>query len=115
MLRSLRAAENFHIVLWLMKDLCWVMIWRPLGLAMFLPTLAMALWIAWRSREEIGELLHSLAVVCWIMANGVWMITEFWFSDEDRYMAAPFFAAGLLLVAWYHLVILPRHRRRASA
>lgn len=111
MFRSLRAAENFHIVLWLVKDLCWVMLWKPLGLAMFIPTLAMAVWIAWRSRTEIGELLHSLAVVCWITANGVWMITEFWGTDEQRYFAAPFFVAGLVLVAWYYLIILPRKRR----
>ena len=111
MFRSLRNAENFHIVLWLLKDLCWVMLWKPLGLAMFVPTLAMAVWIAWRSRREIGELLHSLAVVCWITANGVWMITEFWGTDAQRYCAAPFFVAGLLLVGWYYVVILPRKRR----
>lgn len=115
MLPSLRASENFHIVLWLLKDLCWVMIWKPLGLAMFVPTLAMALWIAWRTRKEVGEFLHSLAVVCWIVANGIWMITEFWFTDEGRYLAAPFFVAGLLAVGWYYVVLLPRRRQQPSA
>jgi hypothetical protein len=115
MFRSLRATENFHIVLWLVKDLCWVMLWKPLGLAMFLPTLAMAVWIAWRSRADIGELLHSAAVVCWITANGVWMITEFWFADTDRWLAAPFFVAGLLLVGWYYVVVRPRKQRARSA
>ena len=114
MIRSLRASENFHIVLWLMKDLCWVMIWKPLGLAMFVPTFLLAVLIAWRSRAEIGELLHSLAVVCWIAANGIWMIGEFWFEDAKRHWAVPFFIAGLLSVAWYYIVVLPR-RRRASA
>ena len=114
MFRSLRASENFHIVLWLLKDLCWVMLWRPLGLVMFLPTLAMAIYIAWRSRTDTCELLHSLAVVCWISANGVWMITEFWFTEAERWLAAPFFVAGLLLVGWYYLVVRPREARAAQ-
>ena len=115
MLRNLRASENFHIVLWLVKDLCWVMIWKPLGLAMFVPTFLLAIVIAWRSRAEIGELLHSLAVVCWIAANGIWMVGEFWFNDTKRHWSVPFFVAGLLLVGWYYIVVLPRRQRSASA
>lgn len=115
MFTSLRATENFHIVLWLLKDLCWVMIWKPLGLALFVPTLAWAIWIAWRLRSDTCELLHSLAVVCWIMANGLWMITEFWFAEEHRILAAPFFVLGLALVAWYYMIIQPRSRRVKQA
>jgi hypothetical protein len=109
---SLRSNENFHIVLWLIKDLCWLMLWRPLGLAMIVPTVAMAVWIAWRCRNDLGELLHSLAVVFWICANSVWMITEFWFTDEDRRLAFPFFVLGLLCVAWYYFIEVPRNRRK---
>lgn len=115
MLRSLRASENFHIVLWLLKDLCWVMVWKPLGLAMLVPTWLLAVLIAWRSRAEVGELLHSVAVVCWITANGLWMIGEFWFEDTKRWWAAPFFVLGLLVAGWYYVAILPRQRRAARA
>jgi len=114
MILNLRASENFHIVLWLLKDLCWVLVWKPLGLAMLIPTFIMAVHIAWKLRGDIGELLHAIAVVCWITANGVWMIGEFWFDDTKRHWAVPFFVAGLLVVGWYYLVILPR-RRRADA
>ena len=34
-----RKMENLHIVFWLFKDISWCMVWRPLGLAMILPTL----------------------------------------------------------------------------
>lgn len=112
--RSIRSSENFHIVLWLLKDLCWVMLWRPLGLAMILPTVTMAAWIAWRCRADIGELLHSLAVVFWICANSVWMIGEFWFEDRSRLLALPFFIAGLLCVGWYYLVVLSRREAMAA-
>lgn len=115
LMRSLRATENFHIVLWLMKDLFWVMDLKVPGTVMVMPTLAMALWIAWRCRHDTGELLHSLAVVCWITANGTWMVGEFFFADTKRHVAIPFFIAGLLLVAWYYLVMMPRRARRQGA
>ncbi len=106
--RNIRSSENFHIVLWLLKDLCWVMTWKVAGIVMITPTLLVAAWIAWRCRKDIGEFLHSLAIVLWISANSVWMIGEFFFNDTTRRFALPFFAAGLLCVAWYYLVVLPR-------
>lgn len=111
---SLRANENFHILLWLVKDLCWVLDLKTAGLVMIIPTVAMAIHIAWRTRSDVGELLHSVAVVLWIMANGTWMIGEFYFQDGTRPLAASFFAAGLACVAWYYVVILPRRARRPA-
>ena len=112
--RSIRSGENFHVVLWLLKDVSWILGWKVLGVTMFFPTLAIAIWIAWKSKEDIGELLHCLAVVSWIMANGIWMIGEFWFEDTKRYVAIPFFIIGLLFVAWYYVVILPLQARRGA-
>lgn len=111
MIPSLRAKENFHIVLWLFKDLCWVMDLKLAGLMLFVPTVAMAVHIAWQSRSDLGEFLHCLAVVCWILANGTWMIGEFFYEDGTRPLATVFFALGLLSVSWYYLVLLPRSRR----
>jgi Na+/proline symporter len=108
LLSSLRKGENFHIVLWLVKDMCWVMDQKLLGTIMVAPTLLMAIWIAYRSREDMGELLHSLAVVFWITANGTWMVGEFYFKDGTRGLAIPFFIAGLVCVAIYYLVLAPR-------
>lgn len=112
--RSIRASENFHIVLWLVKDVSWILGYKVLGVVMFVPTIIMAIWIAWRSREEVGELLHCLAVVFWITANGIWMVGEFWFDDTKRHVAVPFFIAGLICVGWYYLVLLPRQVRRSE-
>ena len=114
-MRSLRATENFHIVLWLMKDLFWVMGLKVAGTVMLFPTLAVAIWIAWRARGDAGELLHSLAVACWIAANGIWMIGVFFFADTKRPWAMPFFITGLLLGAWYYLVMVPRRGRASRA
>jgi hypothetical protein len=98
-----RKIENLHIVFWLIKDLCWAMLWRPLGLIMIVPTIGAALLITWQTRDIKSELLHNLAVVFWIIANAYWMITEF-FSDNDdlRYYAAIPFTAGLAIIAYYY-------------
>jgi hypothetical protein len=111
MFPNLRAHENLHIVLWLFKDLCWVMDLKIAGLVMIIPTFGMGLWITWQCRQDIGELLHCTAVVLWIMANGTWMIGEFFFDDGTRPLAATFFVLGLLVVSWYYMVLLPRRMR----
>lgn len=113
MLNDLRSSENFHIVLWLFKDLCWVMDLHLAGVIMVVPTVAMAVHIAWRCRHDLGELLHSLAVVFWILANSVWMIGEFFLNDGTRPLAVTLFVAGLFCVAWFYTVELPRRRIRA--
>lgn len=114
MMRSLRAGENFHILLWLLKDLCWVLDLKVMGMVMITPTLAMAVWIAWRSRADLGEFLHSVAVVFWIAANGTWMTGEFFYNDGTRPLAICFFAAGLLTIIPYYVYKLvvkePAHK-----
>lgn len=108
---ALRTNENFHILLWLLKDLCWVLDLKVAGLVMIAPTVAMALVITWQCRGDLGELLHAVAVVLWILANGTWMIGEFFFADGTRPLASTFFVAGLLVVAWYYAMVLPQRLR----
>src|SRR5580765_3930572 len=63
-----RRMENMHIAFWLMKDISWCMIWKVLGIAMIIPTLSIAIAIAWRTRDIKSELAHNLAVAFWISA-----------------------------------------------
>jgi len=72
-----RKTENSHIVFWLIKDLSWAMLWKPLDLLMIIPTMGAALLITWQTRHIRSELLHNIAVLFWITANAYWMITEF--------------------------------------
>jgi uncharacterized membrane protein (GlpM family) len=108
---KLRDYENFHIVLWLLKDSCWVMDFKIPGLIMIIPTISVALHITWLHRQTMSELYHNLAVVSWIMANSVWMIGEFFFNDTLRPVAAVFFVIGLLLVSVYYLVVRPQQKK----
>ena len=77
----IRKMENMHIAFWLMKDISWCMLWKELGITMIVPTLSVAIWIAWKNRHIKSELAHNLAVVLWISANAYWMISDFFYFD----------------------------------
>lgn len=107
-----RRTENLHIVFWLVKDMSWAMLWRPLGIIMIFPTVAVAMLITWQTRKLKSELFHNLAVLCWILANCYWMVTEFMnLPDHYRYYAAIPFAIGMFFIATYYLVIMPREKK----
>ena len=109
--RDIREYENLHILLWLLKDTCWVMLWKTMGLIMIVPTILVAFHITWIRRYVPSDLFHNLAICCWISANSVWMIGEFFYEDTFRPVATVFFIAGLLCVAFYYLLVLPREIR----
>ena len=107
-----RRLENLHIVFWLVKDISWCMGWRELGILMIIPTLTVAIYISWRTRQIRSELAHNLAVTFWISANSYWMISEFFEFDETpvlygfegKYIAMIPFVIGVLILAWYYLI-----------
>ena len=107
-----RRLENMHIAFWLMKDISWCMIWKTLGIIMIVPTLSIAIYIAYRTRTIKSELAHNLAIVFWISANAYWMISEFFGFDavkvfgeyEGKHLAMIPFIIGVLILAWYYLI-----------
>lgn len=119
---SFRRMENLHIVFWLLKDVGWCMIWKPLGLTMIVPTLLIAVAIAWRTRHLASERAHNLAIILWISANSYWMISEFFGFDEvklghgftGKHLALIPFTLGLLVLAYYYLWQKPRETRAAQ-
>lgn len=96
--------ENLHVTLWLIKDASWVMLLKPLGMFMILPTVAVAVLITVKTWSDLKERLHNLAVCCWISANSTWMVGEFYFHDTWRFGALSFFIAGLLCIVYWHVV-----------
>ncbi len=109
--KKIREYENLHILLWLLKDTCWVMMWEVAGIIMIVPTIGVAIHITWIRRHIKSDLFHNLAVCFWISANSIWMIGEFFFDDNLRHISTFFFIAGLVTVAIYYLVILPRMKK----
>ena len=117
-----RRMENMHIVFWLIKDISWCMIWKTLGIAMVVPTLTIALVIAWRTREIKSELAHNLAVAFWISANSYWMISEFFGFDTlvvwewvtGKHLALIPFILGSMILLYYYTVQKPRERKEEA-
>jgi hypothetical protein len=113
-----RKMENLHIVFWLFKDISWCMVWRPLGIVMIVPTLAIAVWIAFKNKKFMSEVCHNFAIVFWISANSFWMISEFFKFDDiiilfgltGKQTAMIPFCIGLLFLAFYYLIWRPRHK-----
>lgn len=117
--KRFRVTENLHIVFWLIKDVCWCMAVKPLGIAMIFPTLFVAVFIVWQNREIKAELYHNLAVMFWIIANSYWMVSEFFQFDEKeiilgftgKNLAVVPFALGLFCLLIYYVFILPTERK----
>jgi hypothetical protein len=118
-----RKMENMHIIFWLLKDISWCMVWKPLGIAMIFPTLIISIIIAWRTRQFVAELAHNLAISFWITANSYWMISEFFGFDETaiilgiegKYFAIIPFAMGILILAFYYLFQKPKEDKEIMA
>ena len=115
-----RRMENMHIVFWLAKDISWCLNWKTLGVAMAIPTLAIAIVIAWRTRQIRAELAHNLAVAFWIAANSYWMISEFFGFDEvivwreftGRHLSLLPFLTGVAILLYYYIVQRPAELKR---
>jgi hypothetical protein len=100
---KIRGVENLHILLWIVKDTCWVQDWRLVGVCMILPTISVAIYITSRMREHREEFIHNLAVCFWLCANSVWMVGEFFYDDKTRPYAVVFFALGLFTLAVHYV------------
>lgn len=117
-----RKMENLHIVFWLFKDIAWCMFWKPLGIAMIIPTLTISIIIAWRTRKIFSELCHNLAISVWISANSFWMCSEFFGVDAQvvfgtvtvKELAMIPFITGVLILAYYYLIHKPRHKQEPA-
>jgi len=94
-----RFTEHIHVLLWLLKDLCWAMEFKLIGTIMVLPTIAAAIWILYITRRW-NDFWVNLAVLFWILANSTWMIMEF-FKLGSKYFSLPFFLLGLMSMTIY--------------
>ena len=89
---------------------------------MVVPTLGIALVIAWRTRAYASELAHNLAIVFWITANSYWMTSEFFGFDTvlvaphvtGKHLALVPFLIGLVILLYYYLVTRPRENQAAQ-
>lgn len=101
-MRKMRFYENIHILFWLIKDLSWVMIWKPLGILMIFPTVAFAVWFCIKTFRR-PDFAVNIATLFWILANALWMLLEFYEKEEWKFIPAFLLAFGLISVLYYIL------------
>jgi ABC-type Fe3+ transport system permease subunit len=100
---KIRKFENLHILFWLIKDLSWAMLWRPLGLIMIGPTVGVAIYILVKNWEDGTERSHNFAVLYWILANSFWMTAEFFGKEAWKSWTIIPFGMGLLILVFHYL------------
>lgn len=98
--QKIKQSENLHILLWLIKDICWLHQWVLAGTIMFFPTLILAIYICVKTRLQPLSLIVNLAVLSWICANASWMLGEFYKWDL-KILSTLFFILGILLMGVY--------------
>lgn len=101
-----RLLENLHLPLWLIKDACWALVWKPLGILMICPTLLLSIYLTWRSRNSLTEFLPNLSISFWISANSIWMSDEF-YELGIRNWSLIFFALGLISISFWLVAYFP--------
>lgn len=78
---------------------------------MVIPTVYLAVHLSYQTRKTPALLLPNLAVTCWIIANGNWMLGEF-FDFNHVPVSFLFFGCGIALIAWYFFAY--RHHEQQS-
>jgi hypothetical protein len=92
--------ETAHIPLWLVKDLCWLLTLRTLGVVMAVPTIAVAIIIAIVTRKDKDRFLPNVSIAFWIIANANWMFAEFFKWETAFYSIYPFLI-GILVFMFF--------------
>lgn len=98
---DLRKWENMHIPFWLVKDTCWMLEWKNIGVVMVIPTILIVFYILKKSIGHAEFYIH-LAICFWISANSFWMCAEFFDFLEYKMLAGIPFAMGMIAVAIFY-------------
>ncbi len=105
-LSKIRKFENLHVLFWLIKDLSWAMVWRPLGLFMIGPTVFIAIYLLKKNWDDKTERSHNAAVLAWILANSFWMSMEFLGKEELKIWCIVPFGFGLVVLLFHYGALL---------
>ncbi len=104
-LNKIRHYEYLHVVLWLMKDSCWMLGLKMLGTIMIVPTIGLAILIVYHTRKTNDRYIN-LAILSWIIANSFWMLMEFYNLLNYKEIASIPFALGFLFVGIFYYQIM---------
>lgn len=109
--KNIHFLENLHILLWLLKDISWLMIWKPFGMIMIIPTVTVAVLLVIITRKILNHLLLNLATLCWILANSNWMTGEF-YTYNYKPISFTLFIIGIFFAIVYFIFYNQKNRYR---
>ncbi|MCG9881256.1 MAG: hypothetical protein MH472_11720 [Bacteroidia bacterium] len=99
-MNSTRHTENLHILLWLLKDICWIKGWQIAGTLVFFPTIILAIYIYLKTIKHPLSSWVNLSVLAWISANSCWMFSEF-YEWNLEWLSTSFFISGIVFIGVY--------------
>jgi hypothetical protein len=72
---SVRGAENFHIYLWIMKDLAWTQKWYIVSWIFGISAISWCVVLVYHAfmDRNYNEMYMLVALILWLSANFVWM------------------------------------------
>lgn len=101
-LHKLKKFDNLHILIWLIKDTCWMLEFKWLGIVMIIPTICIALLIIYYTFYTI-DIYINFGILFWICANSFWMYSEFFNNGAYKLMASIPFGLGFICVGFFYL------------
>ncbi|GCD79129.1 hypothetical protein [Schleiferia thermophila] len=99
--QKLKSLDTLHIPVWLAKDIAWILVYKPLGVAMILPAVFIAVYICIKTISEKLLFFQNLAILFWISANSTWMAGEF-FDFSYKGPAMVLFLLGVISIARHY-------------
>lgn len=108
---SVRGSENFHIYLWIAKDLAWVQDWYWPSMVFGSAALAWCFLLLSHAihARNYEEIYLWVAFTLWLSANFVWMSGEVFNGDDDYVLnnVAIVMETAIAWILFAHLVLKP--------
>mmetsp|Transcript_13325 Transcript_13325/g.18272 ORF Transcript_13325/g.18272 Transcript_13325/m.18272 type:complete len:397 (+) Transcript_13325:31-1221(+) len=108
---SVRGSENFHIYLWIAKDLAWSQGSYYPAMIFGTSALAWCLVLAYHaiSSRCLEEVYMLIALILWLSANFVWMAGEVFSGDDDYVVptSAIIMESAIAWILFYHVILRP--------
>lgn len=107
--------ETIHIPLWLVKDICWLMEYRTLGIIIAVPTILVAFIMCGITYKERDHFLPNVSIAFWIVANANWMVAEFYRLETKSLSIYPFLLGVLAFVIFVFIKLIDRKKTEQNS
>ena len=112
LVERIKKYESLNVVFWLIKDSCWMLQLKWLGIIMVVPTVTIATFIVFISWKTADRFIN-MAILCWIVANSYWMYDEFFTSGQHKLLVSFPFALGFIFIGIFYYQILVKKTKKS--